>query len=141
MKNKKDLITDILQYLKDNEDARDIFKKCYEDRIMRPYNFNNLLISQKKAVLITALSSPNGKPICGFLDIENNERYNNLKNLISKCKEWGHNAELFEGAIMNEPRTFSETLLNTFIEHISNGEWFEDSYKKLNEKYNEIRKR
>lgn len=80
---KKDLIEDMLQYLADNEEARKRFNKQYElttiNRTIEGFDYFNIWLDQESVFkdceesihfLLNSLSSPNGKPICGFLEQE-----------------------------------------------------------------------
>lgn len=144
----KDLITDILQYLKDNEEARGRFNKGYYKKIYKSAGiFGNKSTFENESVfygwtgidelkkdkgylalhivelqyfLIHALSSPNKKPICRFLE---------EKEEVAKLEIGGYESDII---IYND----AETLLNTFIKHMSNGEGFEESYKEVNKIYN-----
>ena len=140
---KKDLITDILQYLTDNEDARKRFNKQYElttiNRTIEGFDYFNIWLDEESVFedyeesihfLLNSLSSPNGKPICGFLEQEILKK-SKFTDMINNT---GESIECDLLVKVNK----AKTLLNTFIEYISNGEGFEKSYKEINKLYNEI---
>lgn len=127
MKN-KNLIKDILTYLKDNEEAREEFEginysldsikfDIYEE-------FYELKEYEKQIFLIHALSSPNGKPICGFLE-EDKKDFRGVsfdgKKVVSKYK-------------INH----AKTLRTIYLDALDNGDSHDEALKLINDKYNEL---
>lgn len=136
----KNLITDILQYLKENDEARERFNKGYFKKIYKSsgifgnkrtfendsvfYGWINIddLKSKKgylalhtvelQHFLLHALSSPNGKPICGFLEIEE--------------------------TIYNPYLNHASTLFSLLTSQIEQGKSFDEILIKLNDKYNKL---
>ena len=154
----KDLITDILQYLKDNGEARErfnkgYFKKIYKssgifdskptfdnqhifygwiemDYLKKDKGYLRLHTVELQYFLLHALSSPNGKPICGFLEREVLKK-SKFTDMINNTEE------SIEDDVLVKVNN-AETLYNIFTKCLYNGEGFEESYNKVNEKYNEI---
>lgn len=125
-KGEKDLITDILKYLQKNEKGRKRFNSYsffeyddYEKEFLvevddfynRYSGWRELESKQQIPILLTALSSPDNKPICEFLAGE---------NLISKAK------------------TISSALYRFVCDSIEKGQKFEEFNVELNKLYNEL---
>jgi len=158
----KDLIKDILTYLKENDEARERFNKIstikcciYKDNILfddsklksnispivyQEYEF--ISKSKKLAFLIHALSSPNGKPICGFLEEECN--YPNCKDgHYPLCDDngdidWGGCPQCVKDGGRIYPINHASTIFNLLTKQIEKGKSFDEILIKLNEKYNEL---
>ena len=126
----KNLITDILQYLKDNEEARERFNEisddkficygedCYYEKLSSEspafyQGTNNVVI-----FLIHALSSPNGKPICSFLEKE-------------ELKAVGTGAKICK-------INYAEKLFYLYIDEINEGKSHDEAYKLINKEYNKL---
>lgn len=123
MEKTKNLIKDILTHLKDNEEARERFKKQMgfdffgnDLADFKENGLNELHDFEKQIILIHALSSPNGKPICGFLYNEAYEDGLGDKWIINHAK----------------------TLRTIYLEDLDEGKSYDEAYKLINEKYNEI---
>ena len=133
MKN-KNLIKDILTYLKENDEARERFAKLinfpnvgimysiinesgeYFEKFVE-YNF-------KITFLLHALSSPQGKPICGFL----------LEDVV-------HDVEVSNYNVYTETITqtnHASTIFNLLTKQIEQGKSFDEILIKLNNKYNKL---
>lgn len=119
----KDLIKDILTHLKENDEARERF-----DYNSDGFTFEFYTVLYKpatfytKVFIIHALSSPNGKPICGFLE----------KKIFKEH-------ETPDGIVKGEV-SFNQasTLFNLLTKQIEQGKSFDKALIKLNKKYNEI---
>lgn len=131
MKN-KDLITDILTHLKENDEARERFEKQMPDyfsiiigetnwkkdfRFFINVSDRKILVSPYKYsdFLIHALSSPQGKPICGFLEIKELRVVGTGEKI---CKI-----------------NYAEKLFYLYIDEIHDGETHDKAYKKINQDY------
>lgn len=124
----KDLIKDILTHLKENDEARERF-----DYNSDGFTFEFYTVLYKpatfytKVFIIHALSSPNGKPICGFLEDDNKILYE---------------AKLCENRRIRGNANFkinhASTLYNLLTKQIEQGKSFDKAYLIINKKYNEI---
>lgn len=126
----KDLIKDIITYLKENDEARDRFNRMIRRNCNHP---DITIIGSSEGVkifnpnsdilfLLHALSSPQGKSICGFLE----------KKIFKEH-------ETPDGIVKGEV-SFNQasTLFNLLTKQIEQGKSFDKILIKLNKKYNEI---
>ena len=154
MKNKKDLIKDILIYLKENNEARERFNENFDDKSELSLNSDGELYyyiyktdslfrnkryegdfcnnAIKFQFLLYALSSPNGKPIYGFLEKEENE----IVEIINGIG--GLNYPVFKKTGKKIKINHASTLFNILTSQLEQGKSFDDSYKLINDKYNKI---
>lgn len=142
MKN-KNLIKDILTYLKDNEEARERFnKQClntvslesisafeYYDIWLDEKN-NDTDLEERVLFLITALSSPNGKPICGFLEKEGFENVKVVVHTGLKLIE----KDIKDKKIINH----AKTLRTIYLDALDEGKSHNYALKLINKEYNKI---
>ena len=106
-------------------------------------------------ILQRALSAPNGKPICGFLDKISTQLLKEKKimkrdsdkikghlNELGLVHESGWISGIFYNSqikvIESTPETVSEILYRAFTDAIYEGNGFDEAYKLTNDKYNEI---
>jgi len=138
MKKNKDLITDILTHLKENDEARERFNKNFNDKSELSLNSNGELYyyiyktdslfkskrykgdfcnnAIKLQFLIHALSSPNGKPICGFLE---------------EIRALGMTSGI-------ETINHASTLRQTYLDELDKGESHDDALGLINKIYNKL---
>lgn len=150
----KDLITDILTCLAENDEVRNRFSTIYGIQTELDVNtgevafctwgnfctFNrNESYYEKLGLLQHFLSSPQGKPLLPFLDVENPNHKTvrlSLKNPNNfDNKEARHRWEM---NLRDIPPTISHVLFNLLSDCINNGESWERTVEVLNEKYNEL---
>ncbi len=122
--NKKDLIKDILTHLKENDEARERFNRiirrdCVHHNITIIESINKVKIfypNSDTLLLIHALSSPNGKPICGFLE----------EKIVPDL-----GTKIFT-------RNLATELRQIYLDELDKGESHDEAYKLINDKYNNL---
>lgn len=138
----KDLIKDMLQFLKDNEEAKNRFNGCIpsityyidEETLREDKTFNicigNCPDDEKIIFMLTALSSPNGNPICGFLE---KEGFENLK-VVAHTGLALIEKNIKEKKIINH----AKTLRIIYLDALDEGKRYDEAYKLINKEYNKI---
>ena len=154
----KNLIHDILNELATNPESRERLNNTNEDYHIVAHSlfnfFNELTCYEQKHFILSALSSPNGVPICDFLAGDNpewTERNITTNKYSGKMLSFEATpAEFLESAnnglihaisaqlLQATPKTISATLYYTLCNCIEQGMNFSKIEKVLNLKYNEL---
>jgi len=151
----KNLIHDILNELATNPESRERLNNTNEDYHIVAHSlfnfFNELTCYEQKHFILSALSSPNGVPICDFLAGENPEyadlvadrkayelAYNDQTNDEDVIEIAYERYNYLNGLLTNHPKTISATLYYTLCNCIEQGMNFSKIEKVLNLKYNEL---
>jgi len=153
----ENLIHDILNELATNPESSERLNNTNEDYHIVAHSlfnfFNELTYYEQKHFILSALSSPNGVPICDFLAGENPEyfalveireqQWLLLKN--GPGEDFIENNQLIRSLILvmdglteRNPKTISATLYQTLSSCIEQGMAFSKIEKVLNDKYNEL---
>jgi len=132
----KNIINDILNHLKTCTIARARLNSGNEDYgiLANCSNFyNDLTNYEKKHFILSALSSPDGVPICDFLGGENPAIADMMKKGFSP-----ENREALCTLYELTPKTISAILYRTLSNCLEQGKLFGEIENILNEEYNNL---